>query len=338
MTLPAHGGNLPWASATFNRPLAEWVDLSTGISPWVYPVPDIPSDIWQSLPYDVSPLLHAAAMYYRCAVDALTPVAGTQFAIRLLPTLLSPSSVAIPAIGYTEHYRAWLDAGHEVKLYDTQAQLQEWIEHKRVKHVVVINPNNPTSERYTSAQLLNLVKQLDEDAYFIVDEAFMDVNPEHSLSAYLHQKLIILRSVGKFFGLAGLRLGFVLGLNPLVNQLRLLTEPWGVSHPALWLGEKVLNDHLWQQQQRERIQKNSSQLQQCFSQLDHTSFGNGGLFCTLLGSSQTLYHYFLSAAEQGILLRYHKLTDDRAWLRCGITDDKQLIRLNIFVDQVIKNK
>jgi len=224
-----------------------------------------------------------------------------------------------------------------VKLYESADQLFEWVEQKQVQHVVVINPNNPTAEIYTSAQLLALAQKLDEDAYLVVDEAFMDMNPEQSLSTCLHKKVILFRSIGKFFGLAGLRLGFVLGINPLVKQLQSLTEPWGINHPALWLGERVLGNHLWQQQQREKIQKNSLQLHQCLSQLPHYSCANGGLFCTLLGEKEVLYNYFLLAAEQGILLRYHELPNGNAWLRCGVPNDEQLNDLRIFVNKITQS-
>jgi cobalamin biosynthetic protein CobC len=155
ITLPEHGGDLLWAATTFARPVDEWLDLSTGVSPWMYPIPKVPDTVWQTLPYDQQVLLQAAAQYYQCNEQQLISVSGSQAAIERLPALLAPSQVAIPEVAYREHEYAWSKAGHTLYFYRSMEQLQQLIFQKKVKHVVVVNPNNPTGAQYITAAFLD---------------------------------------------------------------------------------------------------------------------------------------------------------------------------------------
>jgi cobalamin biosynthesis protein CobC len=127
LSLPEHGGDLVWAAKTFNRPVAEWLDLSTAISPWMYPIPSVPDTVWQRLPYNQGGLLQAAAQYYQCDPQHLIPVSGSQAAITHIPTLLSRSSVAIPEVAYREHEYSWRKAGHSVCCYRSLEHLQQLV-------------------------------------------------------------------------------------------------------------------------------------------------------------------------------------------------------------------
>ena len=325
-----HGGDLRAAEKQFGRKPSEWLDLSTGISPWSYPIDTVPEFVWRTLPYDNVALITAAAEYYQCSEKAITPVSGSQDAIRRLPCLLTPSTVAIPAIGYQEHRLAWMAAGHEVLLYFTQAELQGLVSQHRVEHVVIINPNNPTAEIMEADFYARLLCQLPGSGYLIIDEAFVDFCPDKSAVTFLNNpKVIILRSVGKFFGLAGLRLGFVLGEGPVVEHLRDDTMPWGVNHPALWIGAKALADSHWQFKQRQLIEQQQDWLVDLLTHyLPDSVIFSAGLFVTVFDKVDVLHTLYLKAAEAGILLRYDTFLDKNslpnadAWLRVGLPGDQ----------------
>ncbi|MFC0254562.1 threonine-phosphate decarboxylase CobD [Massilia consociata] len=237
-----HGGNLRAAAQLYGRD--DWVDLSTGINPHAYPVPALPANAWHRLP-EPDPGLVAAACAYYGAPDLL-PVAGTQAAIQALPRLRGPSRVTVSAPSYAEHAHAWSKHGHTLRLA-SYAGLDEAIEDSDV--VVVVNPNNPTGETVAPEHLLAWARRLGaRGGWLVVDEAFGDTSPSLSLAAHAAQPgLIVLRSVGKFFGLAGLRLGFVGAERPTLHALADLLGPWAVSGPAQAIAQQALRDTAWQQ-------------------------------------------------------------------------------------------
>lgn len=211
-----HGGRILAAVEKYHIAKEDWVDLSTGLNPSAWPVPNIPDNIWQALPEECDGLQTAACQYYGC--DACLPIAGSQAAIQTLPTLRSYSKVGVISPTYAEHEYNWQQAGHDV----VQLSIAEVEHHIHVLDVlVVINPNNPTGEVIAIEQLLDWHQRLSSrDGWLIVDEAFMDVTPDKSLvSSGIKPGLIILRSIGKFFGLAGIRCGFVISDNELLQRL-----------------------------------------------------------------------------------------------------------------------
>ena len=344
-----HGGHLAAIRKQYPHMSQQWLDLSTGVSPWSYPVGEIPESIWRSLP-DVSssntlPIVNAAKHYYHVSDTCITPVAGTQEAIRLLPQLLPIASVAIPREGYQEHAYSWALAGHQVCYYDTWEALDQLLLSKAVSHCVIITPNNPTAEIIDSQRLQSIYQQISLRGYLLVDEAFIDsVNATSAVTlAENRPQLIVLRSIGKFFGLAGIRLGFVIGSGNIIEQLRHQLSPWNVSHPALYVGEKALRDSLWQEQQRQRIGEQEKYLCQyvennhrLLSSLNH--YYSAGLFITLFGDDTFLRNTYQKLVRQGILLRPSFLndhTDSLSWLRLGLPgESNNLQRLLTALDRL----
>lgn len=245
-----HGGNLHDAIACFGRPREEWLDLSTGINPQPYPAPALAADIWHRLPPACPELIAAARAYYG-APDML-PVAGTQAAIQALPRLRSKSRVVVAAPSYAEHAHRWTQAGHavqEVRYEDLEQSLEG------CDVLVVCNPNNPTGATLEPEVLLRWAGRLaSRNGWLIVDEAFADTTP-HTSVTHLTQRagLIVLRSVGKFFGLAGLRLGFVAAHGRLLAELEEAIGPWSVSLAAQEIGCAALSDRAWQDATRARL-------------------------------------------------------------------------------------
>lgn len=243
-----HGGNLREAARLYGRD--DWIDLSTGINPHGYPAPALPPDAWHRLPEPDPELTAAACAYY--GAPALLPVAGTQAAIQALPRLRAPSRVTVSKPSYAEHAHAWARHGHDLRLA-AYAELEAMIDSSEV--VVVVNPNNPTGEAIAPERLLAWAARLGaRGGWLVVDEAFGDTDPALSVAAHAGQPgLIVLRSVGKFFGLAGLRLGFVGADAATLHALADLLGPWAVSGPAQAVALQALRDTAWQQASFDRL-------------------------------------------------------------------------------------
>lgn len=251
-----HGGGLLRAARHYGRPPEQWLDLSTGINPvpWLATEPVRAS--WQRLPEEEDGLREAALAHYQA--PHLLVVAGSQAAIQGLPRLRSACRVGVLAPGYNEHAYRWMRAGHEV--VPLTAISEEAAD--RVDVVVLSHPNNPTGERFTSEFLLALHARLSaRGGWLVVDEAFMDPSPQCSLARYTQREgLIVLRSLGKFFGLAGARVGFVLAAMPLLNSLDDWLGPWSVAGPSRAMARGALIDSAWQEETRRRLRSDCARL------------------------------------------------------------------------------
>ena len=206
----AHGGRLDEAIAAHGGLRKQWLDLSTGINPTSWPVPNLPQALWHRLPEesDVALARDAARAAYGVPADAGIVVApGTQALIQHLPGLVAPQPVAIIGPTYEEHRLSWARHGHEALVVDGIASAEA-----SARIVVVVNPDNPTGRLHDPARLAALAKRLAaRGGWLVVDEAFADVAPEASVAeAAGRDGLVVLRSLGKFYGLAGARIGFAL--------------------------------------------------------------------------------------------------------------------------------
>lgn len=252
-----HGGLLRQAARRYGIATEHWLDLSTGINPNAWPVPALNTHAWNRLPETDDGLLDAAASYFGTA--HLLPVAGSQAAIQAIPRLRTPCRVGILAPGYAEHALAWRQARHDVEPLvpsNIDAALA------RLDVLILANPNNPTGERFDAATLLRWHAALSaKNGWLIVDEAFIDATPERSLAAFSAQPgLIVLRSLGKFFGLAGARVGFVLAEPSFLQILEELLGPWAVSGPSRIVAQLALADRAWQEKTRQRLRGDAERL------------------------------------------------------------------------------
>ncbi|MXQ13917.1 threonine-phosphate decarboxylase CobD [Microvirga makkahensis] len=238
-----HGGDLDKARRLFPEAPEPWIDLSTGINPIPYPLPDLPPHLFERLPSPRAQMdLEVVAAEAYGAVDAATVMAapGTQVLINLLPVLWPRSQVAVLAPTYAEHAHAWRMARHQV----TEAASLEQAENADI--VVLVNPNNPDGRVLKRCMLLGLSERLRQrGGWLVIDEAFADFESDESLVPHLPENAVILRSFGKTYGLAGLRLGFAIAASETVMRLRRILGPWAVSGPAIAVGKQALLDRDW---------------------------------------------------------------------------------------------
>lgn len=314
-----HGGRLREAASQYGVALADWLDLSTGLAPWSWPIPSIPSSAWTRLPEVEDGLEQAAREFYQSR--ELLPVAGSQAAIQALPRLRAPCRVAIIGPCYAEHQYAWERAGHQVMLL-TVSQCRALFARPGVPALdvlVLVNPDNPTGRVLDRHTLLSWHQALGaRGGWLVVDEAFADADPANSLMPCSQRPgLIVLRSIGKFFGLAGIRLGFVGAQAALLNELHELLGPWTVSGPARIVGEAALRDRRRQQQQCERLQASSQRLRLLLEQHALPVAGGCAFFQWVTAVDVQRLHRLL--AERGILLRLYPAP---LGLRIGLPGDE----------------
>ncbi|MEW9572314.1 threonine-phosphate decarboxylase CobD [Rhodanobacter sp. Si-c] len=309
-----HGGRLHRAVREHGIALGDWLDLSTGISPFGWPVPSIPTDAWRRLPDDDDGVANAARACY--GAPHVLPVAGSQAAIQALPLLRTPSRVAVITPGYAEHAHAWERAGHRIERRDGAALLAAPDDYDVV---VLIHPNNPTGQRFEPQRLRELHATLAaRGGWLIVDEAFMDATPQDSLCADAARPgLVVLRSAGKFFGLAGARAGFVCAAPELLEALRERLGPWTLAGPSRHIVGLALADAGWQAQARERLQIASERLSVLLRRVGLVPSGGCAFFQWCMHPGAAAIHRALAA--KGILTR---LFDQPPSLRFGLPPDQ----------------
>lgn len=329
-----HGGDLATVVKLYHIPKGLWLDLSTGIAPEGYPVPVLPAEVWRRLPISNASLYKAAQSYYRAA--ALRPVAGSQQAIQALPQYRRQLKkehgiVWVPQQGYKEHEKAWLTAGFTIKHY---LELPDMSELSPQDIVVLINPNNPTGE----VQPLDIIKRLHErlialDGWLVVDEAFGDAVScfDSAVPLASDKHCFVLRSMGKFFGLAGLRIGFVIAHEEHLAILDNYIGPWPVNGPGLFIAEEALKDTRWQQKQHTALKQSSDYLHQLLKQYLGIDTVGTYLFRTAYTEDAKALHHHLCSC--GI---YTRLTDEKDAIRFGLPSTNDMARFKSVL-QAYKN-
>lgn len=302
-----HGGDLDRAKALHGG--QDWIDLSTGINRVPYPVGPVGPEAWTALPLSsaLAALERQAAQTYRTRAHVVA-LPGAQAAIQLVPRLSGPGRAAVLAPSYNEHSAALAAQGWDVRQAPDLAAMDG------ADLAVVVNPNNPDGRSWQPATLAALAQQVGR---LIVDESFADPVPDLSLAPILHdlgERVIVLRSFGKFFGLAGLRLGFALSGPETAAQVRALAGPWAVSGPALEIGRQALADHAWQGATTARLHADSARLCAIAQTLGLPIIGHTPLFVTLQTPD--------AAQVQTHLARAHVWSRifpySRTWLRLGL--------------------
>jgi cobalamin biosynthetic protein CobC len=329
-----HGGDLGAARLLFPDAPKPFVDLSTGINPNPYPLPDLPAELFARLPDAAATgrLAAAAATSYAAPSAAhVVPAPGTQSLLPLIAGLARRGRAAILTPTYNEHARAARLAGHNVIETRESAALGD------ADLAIVTNPNSPDGRLIEREALLALAAKLRaRGGVLVVDEAFMDVGPPgFSLAGDVGRgNLVVLRSFGKFFGLAGLRLGFALLDPPSAVRLAAMLGPWAVSGPALTIGTAALADMAWIEQTRHRLLAASGRLDGILIGAGLGIPGGTALFRLVrIPAANALFHHL---GRAGILAR--DFPDNATWLRFGLpAGEEEWQRLQIAMDAFRNN-
>lgn len=309
-----HGGDLGEVSRRFPAAPRPWIDLSTGINPVPYAVPTLPDTAWTRLPSSAAEEALQEAAMARYGVPSrrmIVAAPGTQALIQLLPRLLPRSRVAIVGPTYAEHQACWSRAGHDVHIVPT-------LEDSDV--VVVVNPNNPTGRLFSPTDLAKIA------GFLVVDESFIDFLPrEMSFAGQLRsRRSVVLRSFGKTYGLAGVRLGFAIASPDMAPRIREELGPWAVPGPALEIGRRALNDGAWLSATRERLVADTARLD---GMLRHAGFEVlGGTLLFRLARHPSAAIFVQRLGQQGIHVRTFPDAPDQ--LRFGLpANDAAFARL-----------
>lgn len=309
-----HGGSIDRARALFPQAPLPWIDLSTGINPHSYPLFDLPSTALTRLPEpgrlrELARL--AAGVYGASSADNVVAAPGTQILLPRVAALVKPGRAAVLGPTYAEHARAAALAGHEVREVEDFAALYD------ADLAIVVNPNNPDGRVIQRAALLDLARHMRaRGGLLVVDEAFMDVGPQaQRVDGDVDEGgLVVLRSFGKFFGLAGLRLGFAIAAVPVAKALEAGLGPWAVAGPALEYGIRALGDRAWQEAARTRLDEAALRLDALLAEFSIPVSGGTSLFRFLrLPEARGL---FAALGRSGILIR--NFGWDETALRIGL--------------------
>ena len=317
----AHGGDLGGLRQAFPDAPEPWLDLSTGINPVPYPVPPVEASAWTRLPEaaEIQALRAAAASAYG-APDAahIVPAPGTQILIETLPRLLEPGRVAVRGPTYAEHAAAWARAGHAVDAVTSLDALGD------ARVAVIVDPNNPDGRTHSLAERRALAETLEaRGGLLVADEAFADLEPVESLCPHVGPGLVVLRSFGKTYGLAGLRLGFAIADPGTAARIAAALGPWAVSGPALAIGTAALSDPDWRAEAARARAADAARLDRMIVRVGGRIVGGTSLFRTAdFLDGPDLYRRLAAAGiavrrfpEQPERLRFGLPPDTAAWCR-----------------------
>ncbi|MFN4159249.1 MAG: threonine-phosphate decarboxylase CobD [Gemmobacter sp.] len=302
-----HGGGVDAAVLRWGGARADWIDLSTGINPQPWPLPDFAPQDWTALPdreAEAAAVLAARAFWGVPDGAAVLAAPGASALIArvpaLMPALMPAGRVLIPGPTYNEHGRAFGAAGWQaVATGPAEAR-------------VLVHPNNPCGRVWPAEEA---AQGLAPGGMLVIDESFCDVMPAASLIGLAARPgVLVLKSFGKFWGLAGLRLGFVAGDPALVAGLAAMLGPWPVSGPALRVAAGALADEGWAAATRARLATDAARLDALMAARGAQFAGGTSLFRLYRVQDARAWHDRLARAR--ILSRVFPYRAD--WLRLGL--------------------
>lgn len=233
-------------------------------------------------------------------------IAGAQAAIQMIPRLGVPGHARVLAPTYNEHAASLRAAGWDV------AEVRILSELAGADLAVVVNPNNPDGQSHSPDVLLALSAQVGK---LVVDESFADTRPDLSLASVAGDKrILVLRSFGKFFGLAGVRLGFVIGGHADISALSEMAGPWPVSGAAIEIGCAALSDNDWIEATKARLRTEVERLDGLARSAGWSVVGGTELFRLYETTNATASQDYL--ARRCIWTRIFPYSD--RWLRLGL--------------------
>lgn len=308
----AHGGRLDAARRDFPHAPQPWVDLSTGINPRAFPLPALAAETWTRLPDEAAFAAlggAARAAYHAPSYIDIIPGAGAQAFIQILPRLFASRRVGVLGFTYAEHAACWTASGADVRVVETLEALTDF------DAAVIVNPNNPDGRIIAPEKLAALGRDMSrKGSLLIVDESFMDFTSAQSVVPLMGEGMIVLRSLGKAYGLAGLRLGFALCSGAQAASMRAALGPWAVSGPALAIGAQALADAAWRETAAALCARDAARLDALLAKAGFEACGGTSLF-RLVRHPQAA-QWFAQLCDNGVLTRPFAERPD--WLRFGL--------------------
>lgn len=301
-----HGGGIEAARQHFGD--GEWIDLSTGINPHPWPVASDMAFDWQRLPgtQALARLEAVAAAFFGVEPRLVCAVPGTEIGLRLIGALVDgPAQHVAP--GYRTH-GAMVAGSDPIDWHEAQGATGT---------LILANPNNPDGRAVPAGAMRDLLAR--RDGWLLVDEAFADADPALSIAASVEdaRKLVVFRSFGKFFGLAGVRLGFVLGPDTIVAALRERLGAWPLSAAAIAIGTAAYTDTDWIADTRQRLPRDAAALDAMLARRGFRPIGACPLFRLI--ETGDAHAQFERLARRAILTR--PFADRPRWLRIGLPAD-----------------
>jgi cobalamin biosynthetic protein CobC len=301
-----HGGRLAAAEAAFPDAPRPWIDLSTGVNPRPWRGRRATSAELARLPSpeDVALLEAAAARAFGTQAASVAAVPGAEAGLRLVPRLIGARSAAIVGPTYGGHAEAWAAAGASM------ASVREPEEAPAAEALAAVNPNNPDGRRIAPERLAAQA----ERRWTIVDESFGETAPELTLAPRAAGRLVVLRSFGKFYGLAGVRLGFVVAEPAFAARVRAAFGDWPVSAEALAAAPAAYADVAWRERTRRQLEAEAARLDRRLAAAGFDVVGGTSLF--RLARRADAADAFAALARRGVLARPFR--DHPHWLRFGL--------------------
>ena len=313
-----HGGNLDLAIKIYGGRRDDWIDLSTGINPNPYPFRNININELKDLPNndDIQKLILISKSYLSTN-GAVSLIPGAQAAINILPILFKNTNISILEPTYNEYKNVFFNICRDVKsVYNLEDLAGSEV-------AILCNPNNPTGKIYSKKELIKISKSVD---ILIIDESFIDLFPNNSLCNQVNSKtenILILRSFGKFFGLAGLRLGFTITGEKLNEKIQKLMGPWPVSNAAIAIGSEALLDSSWINNTIIKLKEDSYFLERLSSKIGWVDIGGTYLFKLFKTCDAKIIQHKL--AKQKVWSR--RFSYSKEWIRLGIPNNKHFLKL-----------
>ncbi len=257
--LDGHGGNIKKVSDLYGVDPGEILDFSASINPLGYPdsvraaILDRFDEVLNYPDSECSDLRSTIAAKYACNEANILVGNGSNELFYLVPRTLKPGSGIILQPTFSEFQDALSSA--DVRVTDVMNEDDDFplfnlhdsqLKDCRDEIIIFCNPNNPTGQLIQREEIVRFV-EANSDRFVVIDEAFMDfVEEEERYSvlpdAHTLKNLIVVRSLTKFYGFPGLRLGFLVASTPVMNKLWKFKEPWTVNSLAQVAGSTALGD------------------------------------------------------------------------------------------------
>ncbi|MDZ3831474.1 MAG: aminotransferase class I/II-fold pyridoxal phosphate-dependent enzyme [Sphingopyxis sp.] len=306
-----HGGALDAAKRRFGQRDADWIDLSTGINPAAWPGADDVAIDWRRLPESgaIAALEAAAADVFGVDAQRVCAVPGTEIGLRLVGRMIGDA----PGGGAHHMIPCYRTHGemmpHSIAVPRDEAAATEG-------SLLLANPTNPDGHVTTADEMRRLGAR---DGWLMIDEAFADTDPAISMAPQVadDRRLIVFRSFGKFFGLAGVRLGFVIAPGAILDGLRAMLGAWPVSSGAIAIGTAAYRDSGWIAAMRAALPREAAGLDALLARHGHVAIGRCPLFRLI--ETPHAAALFDRLAHSAILTRPFAERPD--WLRIGLPAD-----------------